>query len=306
MLRFLARRIIFALSVGLLILFSVHLGMGMIRNSEISQPELDWIRQVKAAWFDTRSFMEGWTRDELGSVSVPSGSGPIRQILKESYVNSMGLVLVSLFGGAAIGLTAGTLAALSRKNRYILPLFGLTILGIATPSFFAGLLLRQGELAYVRAFGRPLVSMAGFAWDYQHMLLPALVLAARPLAYLTRSSYLSVSRAMEEDYIRTAFSKGLSLPRTVNVHALRNVAVPLLTAVGVSLRFSLSTLPVVEFFFVWPGMGLRLLEGIDGMEPTLVAGLAVALGLTFLGVNVLLDFAYRLVDPRLRENDAID
>ena len=106
---------------------------------------------------------------------------------------------------------------------------------------------------------------------------------------------------MEEDYIRTAFAKGLSFRRTVNVHALRNIAVPVLTALGVSLRFSLSTLPVVEFFFAWPGMGLRLLEAMNARRTTVVVTLACALGLTFLLTNLLLDVVYRLVDPRMRE-----
>lgn len=84
---------------------------------------------------------------------------------------------------------------------------------------------------------------------------------------------------------------------------MRNIAVPVLTAVGVSLRFSLSTLPVVEFFFAWPGVGLRLLEAINAGQLRVVVTLALALGMTFLLVNLLLDIVYRLVDPRLRENE---
>jgi peptide/nickel transport system permease protein len=145
------------------------------------------------------------------------------------------------------------------------------------------------------------VNIAGFGWDFDHMLLPVLVLVARPLAYLTRSSFISVGRVMEEDFIRTAHSKGLRMMDVVNVHALRNVAVPVLTAVGVSLRFSLGVLPIVEFFFVWPGMGLRMLEAIQLRQTVTVVTLAVALGFTFLAINLLLDVVYRIVDPRLRE-----
>jgi peptide/nickel transport system permease protein len=143
--------------------------------------------------------------------------------------------------------------------------------------------------------------MAGFGWDLEHMLMPVLVLAALPLAYLTRASFLSLSHVMDEEYIRTAFSKGLTQRQTVNAHALRNIAVPVLTALGVSMRFALSTLPVVEFFFAWPGMGRRLLEAIDMRQTLTVVVLATALGLTFLLVNLLLDIAYRMIDPRTRE-----
>ena len=133
------------------------------------------------------------------------------------------------------------------------------------------------------------------------MLLPGLVLAARPLAYITRASFLAVRRIMEEDFIRTAYAKGLSQRRTVNVHALRNIAIPIFTAIGVSLRFSLSALPVVEFLFAWPGMGLRLLEAIDARETVVVVTLAAAMGATFLILNLALDVLYRILDPRTRD-----
>jgi peptide/nickel transport system permease protein len=143
--------------------------------------------------------------------------------------------------------------------------------------------------------------MAGFGWDFEHMLMPVLVLSARPVAYLTRAAFISLGHVMQEDYIRTAFSKGLSLRRSVIVHALNNMAVPVLTAIGVSARFSLSTLPVVEFFFAWPGIGRRLLEAINARQTPLVIALASVMGLTFLVTNLLLDIAYRMIDPRLRE-----
>ena len=182
-----------------------------------------------------------------------------------------------------------------------MPLLALTIVGISVPSFFAGLLLRLGELKFLDISGHRLVSMAGFGWDFEHMLMPVLVLAAVPLAYLTRASFISLSRAMEEDYIRTAYAKGLTTRRTVSDHAFRNIAILLLTSLGVSMRFSLGILPIVEFFFVWPGMGVRLLQAINQRHATTVVALALALGLTILFVNLSLDILYRIVDPRMRD-----
>ena len=79
------------------------------------------------------------------------------------------------------------------------------------------------------------------------------------------------------------------------------MAVPIFTAAGVSVRFSLSTLPVVEFFFNWPGIGLRLLQAINNGETTVAVALAAALGLSFLLLNLFLDILFWLVDPRIRE-----
>jgi ABC-type dipeptide/oligopeptide/nickel transport system permease component len=105
---------------------------------------------------------------------------------------------------------------------------------------------------------------------------------------------------MQKDYIRTAYAKGLLRRRVVNVHAMRNLAVPVLTAVGVSLRFSLGSLPVVELFFNWPGLGFQLIQAIDARQTALVTSLALQMGLTFLLANLALDLLYRVIDPRLR------
>jgi len=301
MLRFIARRLCFMILVWVVIVFFSHLGMSMTRNSEISRPDYNLVRHSMRAWQDTRAFLPGALQGSFGQVRTQRGSVPVRGVLWSAYVNSMGLLLVALVLAAAIGLGIGSIAALTRRRGLVLPLLTLTILGVSTPSFFAGLLLQVGELRYLAITGRRLVSMAGFGWDFEHMAMPVLVLAARPLAYLTRAAFLSLTHVMEEDYIRTAFSKGLSLGRTVSVHALRNVTIPVLTALAVSVRFSLSTLPVVEFFFAWPGMGRRLLEAINARQTPLVVALASALGLTFMLINLLLDIAYRIGDPRVRE-----
>jgi peptide/nickel transport system permease protein len=286
----------------LFIVFAAYLAMRMIGNSEARNPNYDLVQLSKLAWMDTRNYTSKAIRGEIGSVTTNYGPIQVIEILKEAYKNSMGLLLVALSLATAGGLFIGTSVALTKHKSIVLPILTLTIIGISIPSFFAGLLLRQAELQYVRFFGYPLVAMAGFGWDYKHMLMPVLVLAAYPLAYLTRASSLSINRVMEENYIRTAYSKGLDKRSVVNVHAMRNIAIPVLTAIGVSLRFSLSILPIVEFFFVWPGIGLGLLQAINQRQTVVVVTLALALGLTFLFINLVLDVVYRFVDPRVRDS----
>ena len=190
---------------------------------------------------------------------------------------------------------------LTPLKRVTLPVLTLTLLGISTPPFYAALLLQQGEILYLARTGHRLVSVSGFGWDLDHMLLPLLVIMARPMAYITRAVFLQLRRVMGEDFIRTARAKGLSFQRTVNVHAFRNLAVPILTALGVSLRFSLGSLPVIELFFGWPGLGNALLEAVDARQTGLTVSLALALGMTILVTNLLLDICYRLLDPRVRD-----
>ena len=299
MLQFLARRILFIILVSLFIVFFVFLGMRMAQNSELAEPVYNLARPSQLAWEETQSFLYNVSRGDWGTYFLPdTGAVPIRDFLLEIYVNSLGLLLTALAGAALIGLTLGGIAAL--KKQASLSLLTFTVLGISVPSFFAALLFQQAAIRYQDLFNKRLVSMAGFGWDYEHMLLPALVLTARPLAYLTRTAYIALTHTMQQDYIRTAFAKGQRRLWIVLIHASKNVAVPVLTAVGVSLRFSLSSLPVVEFFFNWPGLGKRLIEAINNRQPEAVAALALTLGLTFLLVNLLLDVMYRLIDPRLR------
>ncbi|MBN2555668.1 MAG: ABC transporter permease [Anaerolineales bacterium] len=298
---FLTRRISFIMLVAVLIVFFTFIGMNMISNSERAAPNFSLLDHGDIAWDRTQDYFGALFHGNLGEATLGGVSLPIGEIIGQSYLNSMGLLFVALIGAACLGLYFGALAALIRFRRLVLPLLTITILGVSTPSFVAALILQLGELKYVQVFGRRLVSMGGFGWDYEHMLLPVLVLMARPLAYLTRATFIALRRIMEENYIRTAFAKGLSRRTTINIHAFRNLAVPVLTAVGVSLRFSLSSLPVVELFFGWPGLGLQLVQAIDARETTLTVSLAFLLGLTFLVFNFLLDIAYRIVDPRVRE-----
>ncbi|MGD8625799.1 MAG: ABC transporter permease [Anaerolineae bacterium] len=289
MLGFIGRRIAFIVVVCVVIIFLVNLGMSMASNSQVANPDYGLVERSLRAWQETRAFIFG--HKEVANA----------ELLQEAYVNSMGLMAVALTLAALVGLWIGGTAALTKRKAVALPLLALTLIGISTPSFVAALLLQMGELKYLDIFGRRLVSMAGFGWDFEHMLMPVLVLASLPLAYLTRAAFISLSHVMEEEYIRTAFSKGLSRRHTVNAHALRNIAIPVLTALGVSIRFALSTLPVVEFFFEWPGIGRRLLQAIDTRQTTTVVVLAAALGLTFLLINLALDVAYRIIDPRIGE-----
>lgn len=301
MARFVGRRLLSVATVYVLIVFATHLGLRMSRNSEVAQPNYDLREHGLYAWQATRSTLRDVLRGEFGTVRTERGLIPVADYVVEAYANSMGMLAIAVLGASALGLLIGVIAAVANRRVVSLSLLAVTVLGVSTPSFFAGVLLQIGELYYLRASGRRLVSIAGFGWDLEHMLLPLLVLAARPLAYVTRAAHVSMEHVLAEDYMRTAFAKGLPVPGAVLRHALRNVAVPALTAIGVSVRFSLSSLPVVEFLFAWPGLGRNLLVAISERQTSLVVALASALGLTFLVANLVLDLLYRVVDPRTRE-----
>lgn len=302
MIRLIIQKLAFIILVCITIIFFMFMGMRMIHNSDIVQPNYDLVEFAQLAWADTRAYLTNLVHGDLGGVRVDGVMVPISLIVRQSYINSMILLLPSLAIATILGLLAGTTMALTKRQKLITALMALTLVGMSLPAFFGGLLLQRAEIYYVSRGGTPLVSLAGYGLDLEHMLLPILVLTARPLAQLTRTSFISLDRTLKEGFITTAYSKGLSTLQTVNRHALKNIAVPFLTAIGVSLRFSLSALPIVEFFFLWPGIGLRMLQAINQRQTVLAVTLALALGLTFLLLNMALDLAYYLIDPRIRED----
>lgn len=302
MLRFLSQRLLYSCLICILIIFAIYLGMGMSQNSTVQNPSYDLVRYGERAWSSTRNFIEDLFQGELGSVKHEQlGRIEIKTLVLDTYFKSMGLLGTALLTATVLGVLIGVLAALFKNKKIVSAVMLLTILGVSTPSFFAGLLLQQGEVKFLDLFGRTLVKMAGFGWDFEHMFMPVLVLIARPTAYLTRASFIALDHVLGEDFIRTAKAKGLFRRRVIQVHAFRNIMVPVLTAIGLSLRFSLSTLPVVEYFFAWPGIGLRMLEAIRQSQDRLVVTFALVLGITILLINLALDSSYRFIDPRLRE-----
>ncbi len=227
---------------------------------------------------------------------------PAAELVLALFGRSAGLLLTALAIAAMAGVPLGIAAALLRRVRAAPLVLLLSVLGVSTPSFLLAMLFWVVNVLTYRWMGldKALLPPTGFGWD-AHIVMPALVLATRPLAQIVHITYVSLSNVLGEDYIRTAQAKGLSRRVVINRHAMRNILIPTLTTLSTSLRFSLASLPVVESFFLWPGVGLTLLQTIEAGPPSLVIDLIVSLGFLFLMVNAGLDVIYQLVDPRLRE-----
>jgi peptide/nickel transport system permease protein len=299
MTRFLLRRLQSILLISLAIVFFCALGLRLMRLT----PGHSVADALPQAIRDTASFLRNLPAGRLGVVYRTVGrrgvATAVTSVVADTYIKSMGLLLISLVFAAALGIGLGGLAAYWEGSPLSLALLTSTLLGVSLPTFFGALLLQVVEIRWYQRTGMRLVPVGGFGWD-AHLVLPALVLAARPLAQIARITFASMSEASHQDYARTARAKGLHARQVWGRHIVPNAAVPILTALGVSLRFSLGSLPVVEFYFGWPGLGATLLSAIRAQQFNLVAPLALALGLTFMVINLLLELGYRAVDPRLR------
>jgi dipeptide transport system permease protein len=133
-----------------------------------------------------------------------------------------------------------------------------------------------------------------------HLVLPALVLGTSTLAVVARMTRSSMLEVLREDYVRTARAKGLSPTRVVVVHALRNALIPVLTVVGLQTGSLLAGAVLTETIFSWPGIGKWLIDSIARRDyPVVQAGILIS-ALTFIGVNLIVDVLYGVVNPRIR------
>lgn len=286
--------------VCIAIVFFTYFGLEMAANWDGPDPGYHLAQTLKETTRSSLYFLEGLIQGDLGQARMISGDRDVSGILWESYKNSFGLLGIAIGLASVLGILFGGMAALASKNRWEYLILIITLLGVSAPSFLLAVILQNLGIKYTVTFGNQLVSMGGYAWDFKHLAIPVMILTARPLAQITRVTFINLNEIMGEEYIRTAYAKGLKHSRTVIVHALKNLAVSVLTAIAVSLRFSISILPVVEYIFAWPGLGRQFLEGIWNQRMGLVVSIALSLGLTIQLINYLLDLLYPYLDPRLR------
>lgn len=226
---------------------------------------------------------------------------PAFSLVSDVLKNSAGLLLIALGIAFIGGVSLGIGAAVSKNKLFSTFIVVLSTLGISVPSFLLGMFFWIVNIKAHQTFDIEVLPSAGFGWD-SHLIMPVLVLAMRPLAQIAQVTYVSLSDVFQQDYIRTARAKGLHERMVRYRHALSNVLIPVLSTAGTSLRFSLASLPVVELFFNWPGVGLTLLKAIDLGMSDFVIDLILSLGIFFLVVNLLIEFVFPLLDSRLREN----
>lgn len=301
LLTLLGQRLITIVAVSIAIVFFTFWAMAIINSRDAGAENLPLLELALEAARATATYFANLLGGDAGTVTTVSGERAVSDIVWFAYKNSMVLIFIAVGAASVIGLILGTYAGIRPLKRREYTVLTLTLIGVSAPVFLIAILLQTAGIKYTVTFGRQLVRMGGYGWDFKHLLMPLLVLSFRPVAYITRTTFVGIGRIMKEDYIRTAYSKGLGGWQTLTGHAYRNLAVPFLTSIGLSFRFSLSILPLVEFVFAWPGMGLGLLRAINERQTILVVTYALMIGLTFQLITLILDFGYRIVDPRLRD-----
>jgi peptide/nickel transport system permease protein len=245
-------------------------------------------------------YMRYWTGIAHGDLgrSLRLHDSVVHLILQR-YPYTLALTLAATLLGAVLAIPAGVASA-RRQNRWPDRTLGVvSLFGLSFPNFALGPVL---IVVFSIVLGWLPVSGAGAGgWDFlRHLVLPAVTLGLGMAAILTRMVRTSLLEELGRDYIRTARAKGLSEGRVVYRHALRNALNPVLTVMGLQFGSLLAGAIVTETIFGWPGIGRLTLSAISNRDYALVQGCILAIGLTYVLVNLLTDSLYALADPRMR------
>lgn len=273
-------------------------------------------------WWQFLTYLGNVLQGDLGTSVLTSR--PVLEDVARVFPATLELATVATLLGVALGIPMGVAAAVwqGRWPDHLVRIVGLV--GYSVPVFWLGLmglLLFYAKLGWVEGPGRLDVFYEGLVeprtgvilldsalageWDVfenalAHLVLPASILGYFSLAYIARMTRSLMLEQLRQEYITTARVKGVPGWRVVWRHALGNAAVPLVTVVALSYGSLLEGSVLTETVFAWPGLGAYLTGSLLNADMNAVLGATLVVGCVFIGLNLLSDLLYRLLDPRAR------
>ena len=233
---------------------------------------------------------------------------PVGSVLAEALPGTVLLAFSAMILAILIGIPLGVLAAVKQNSWADTTAVFASIIGISAPSFFMGIIV-----AYI--FGFVLSDWTGLhitgSWfdideeghkrlTLQNLILPAVTLGIRPLAIITQLTRSAMLDVLDQDYIRTAYAKGLSRSSVIWKHALRNALNPVITAITGWFAELLAGAFFIEYIFGWKGIGKVTVDALEKLDFPVVMGSVLVSATFFILINILADILYGMIDPRIR------
>ena len=238
------------------------------------------------------AFLGGLARADLGT-SLRTGT-PVATQIVERIPATFELAFAAIFVALALAIPLGIAAAVWRGTVVDHAAMTLSLAGVAMPNFWLGPLLAivfGVELGWLPVSGRGGV---------EHLVLPALSLGAALAAVLARMTRATLADQLREPYVLAARARGVSWARAALRHALRNSLIPIVTLAGLQVGAVLTGAVITETIFAWPGIGRLLVQSIGFRDYPMVQGCILLIAVTYVGVNLAVDLAYGVLDPRIR------
>jgi len=277
----------------------------LTQGSQFLSQELMDIERKKlgldqSLWKQFTTWMAGIVRLDFG-LSMWTGS-PITEEIKLRFALSLQLAIMASLIAQVLAIPLGILAAVKQDTWVDYAVRVFSIAGLATPSFWLGILMILGMLIVFK-WVPPMVFTPLWVDPWQNLaqlIWPALAVGYRYSAVGTRMMRSAMLEVLREDYIRTARAKGLWLKLILARHALKNAILPVLTVMSLEFAFLLGGLVVTEQVFNLNGLGMLFVEAISRRAYTLTQALVMLVATVFLIVNFMVDIAYAWLDPRIR------
>ena len=219
---------------------------------------------------------------------------PATDVVGEHLPATLQLSIVALVLSLVLAIPLGVLSAVRRDSAWDYLGMLVAMIGQSVPAFFLGLVL----MLLLAVEWRVLPTSGYGAW--QHLVLPSVTLAAYLAGLLTRMVRSGMLEVLGEDYIRTARAKGLSERTVLYRHAFQNMAIPLVTVIGLQFGTLLGGAIVVETVFSWPGVGTAAVTAIGGRDYSLIQAVVLLVSGFFVLINLVIDLLYAWIDPRIR------
>ncbi|WP_415183156.1 ABC transporter permease [Phaeovulum sp.] len=222
---------------------------------------------------------------------------PVTTVIKARIWPSLKLSIAAMGLAIVVGVPLGFIAALRPGSMLDSVTMVGAVSGLSLPQFWLGLLLMYFfalVLGWLPSFG-----YGGGALKY--LILPSIALGVTPLALLARTTRAGVLEIMNEDFIRTAHSKGMSNARVIRWHLTRNVMVLVVTTIGLQFGSMMGQAVVIEKLFSWPGIGTLLVDSVSIRDIPVVQGTILVIVLWFLLINTFVDIIYAAIDPRIKQ-----
>lgn len=245
-------------------------------------------------------------RGEFGN-SYRSGD-PVLSLIVRRIEPTLSISILAQSITIVVAVPLGVLAAFKAHTWIDRSVMIFAVVGFSMPIFWLGFILMTIFGIWSFGLNEPLLPVAGyrnffdfgFFTYFKYLILPASTLAFVSIALVSRITRSSMIETLEEDYIRTARSKGLTEKVVLARHAFRNAAIPIITVIGLQIAVLIAGAVVVESVFAVPGIGRLVVEAISARDFTVIQGVMIVTAGTYVGVNLLTDISYAYLDPRIR------
>lgn len=248
------------------------------------------------------SYLGGLFRGDLGTYGVNRDSVSSR--IAQAFPITLQLTFIALVIAVVFAVIFGVLAALYRDTWVDQAIRVISIVAIATPSFWLGVLMIyifQIKLSWLPGAGMLQPFLDNPTAYLRRMAMLAFSLGLPVAGQLTRIIRTSMVEELDKDYVRTAIGSGVPKSVVIARNVFRNALITPVTTLGMKIGYLMGGAIITEIIFALPGMGTALFEGINGNEPILVQGVVLIVALAFVVINIVVDLLYVLINPRIRE-----